>query len=233
MFWIFPAICVLLVVVGFFMLASSPKNTEKHPQQGQAPVMGLRRFYCATEVPPTDYTVIDTETTGLDAKTCEVIEIGAIKYRGHEEVSRYHTYVKPVGPLSPDAAAVNHITRWDVAKGKDIVEAAAELREFVGEDVIIGYNVAFDIKFIQTRTQEDLSRPAFDVLAFARDVAPGLESYKLTDMQRMCNISGGSHSALADCATTAAVYKHLLDTPAGQSLYAERIQKSMADKIAY
>ena len=42
-----------------------------------------------------DYTVIDLEMTGLNPKLDKVIEISAVRVRGHKETARYATLVNP------------------------------------------------------------------------------------------------------------------------------------------
>lgn len=207
---------LILIAIIFFAAGKKIKKeglTYFGPNR-QAPVMDLRKHYKKTDVPCSDYVVIDTETTGLDAKTCEVIEIGAIKYRNHQEVAQYHTYVRPEGRLSPDAARVNHITWNDVKDGKSIIDAVVDLMSFVGEDTVIGYNIGFDIKFLQTRAQCDFGSVVFDVLEFARRMLPGRQSYKLQDLKTDFGIDRASHNAIDDCATTAAVYQYLLSLDA-------------------
>ena len=42
-----------------------------------------------------DYVVFDTETTGLDATWCEIIEIAALKVEGGIVVDRFETLIRP------------------------------------------------------------------------------------------------------------------------------------------
>ena len=48
---------------------------------------------------PDNYIVVDLETTGLDPVGCEIIEIGAIRCIGGEELDRFESLIKPSGPL--------------------------------------------------------------------------------------------------------------------------------------
>lgn len=45
--------------------------------------------------PINDYTIFDVETTGLDPKWCEIIEIAAIKVRNDEIIETFNSLVKP------------------------------------------------------------------------------------------------------------------------------------------
>ena len=44
---------------------------------------------------PTNYVIIDIETTGLDPEYCEIIELAAIKYENNKEIARFNSLVKP------------------------------------------------------------------------------------------------------------------------------------------
>ena len=44
---------------------------------------------------PSDYTVVDVETTGYDQRYDNIIEVGCIKYRENVEVARYSTLIQP------------------------------------------------------------------------------------------------------------------------------------------
>ena len=44
---------------------------------------------------------LDLETTGLDPNTDEIIEIGAIKFKGDSIIDTFHSLVNPHMELSP------------------------------------------------------------------------------------------------------------------------------------
>lgn len=176
----------------------------------QAPQMGLRRVWGPrAHGVLCDYTVVDTETTGLDACTCEILEIGAVRYRSHREVAYFASYVKPYGLIPPSATEINGITESTVHRAPHFPTVYADFLNFIGDDILIGYNVEFDIKFIQTRAGEDLHNKFFDVLPFAKQVL-SLDRYRLDDLRSRFLIGGDSHTALGDCRATAKVYKRLL-----------------------
>lgn len=197
--------------MGFFSFLFAPPAPSV-----PAPHMSLRRFYPVASVPPVDYTVIDLETSGLDACTSEILEIGAIQYRNHEEVSRYHTFIRPEGYIPAAASNVNNITWRKVFNAPKLEDVAPAFWEFIGADVLLGYNVGFDIKFIQTRSGTDIPNNGYDVLSFVRDVLPGLGGYKLTDVRSHFSIYGPAHSAIGDCEATAQVYQKCLDIQGGK-----------------
>lgn len=194
-----------------------------------APRMRLMRYFCETSLPPTDYVVLDLETSGLDACTCEILEIGAIRYKNHIAVNQYHTFVRPEGFIPRDASRVNHITWSTVCKAPYLFDVSERLLEFLGDDVIVGFNVSFDMKFLQTRLGKGIKNPAFDVLSFVKETEPNLPRYKLNDLRRHFSLGGAPHTALGDCMATAKVFQKCLALPAGIKFR----EQALAKKLKY
>lgn len=167
-----------------------------------APYKKLNRFFPECNFVPSDYTVIDLETSGLDACTSEILEIGAIKFRNHKEISRYHTYIKPEGKISPSASAVNHITWLKVCDAPTIEQVRSKFLSFIADEILVGHNIGFDIKFIQTRFEVSLTNQCFDTLSWCKIALPDLSNYKLDSLRSSLHLGGTAHSALGDCSAT-------------------------------
>ena len=169
---------------------------------GDAPRKQLHASYNTCTDIPVDYTVIDLETSGLDACSCEILEIGAVKVRNNIEISRYHTYVRPVGAISKEASEVNGLT-WKTLRDQPFLEDVQQaFFDFIGDDILVGHNIGFDIKFIQTRCEVILENQCFDTLKWSRLAFPTLRNYKLDTLRTFFSLSGAAHSALGDCITT-------------------------------
>mmetsp|Transcript_1750 Transcript_1750/g.1693 ORF Transcript_1750/g.1693 Transcript_1750/m.1693 type:complete len:100 (-) Transcript_1750:420-719(-) len=54
--------------------------------------------------------IFDVETTGLDARYHEIIEIGAIEIIENEESRRFHEYACPAKPISKSVSDVHGLT---------------------------------------------------------------------------------------------------------------------------
>ena len=177
-------------------LFGSPAPTSAAPRKQ------LRASYNTCPDIPSDYTVIDLETSGLDPCSCEILEIGAVKVRNNIETSRYHTYIRPVGIISREASAVNGLT-WKKLRNQPFLEDVQQaFFEFVGSDILVGHNIGFDIKFIQTRCQVTLQNQCFDTLKWSRLAFPNLRNHKLDTLRTVFLFGGSAHSALGDCVTT-------------------------------
>lgn len=178
-------------------LFPSPEPIEDAPRKA------LNRFYKTHSGIPTDYTVIDLETSGLDACTAEILEIGAIKYRNNVADRTFHSYIQPVGKIPYSASQVNGITWRKVCKAPLLGDIRDEFLEFIGNDVLVGHNVGFDVKFIQTRFELTLQNECLDTLELSKIAFPNMPSYKLNNLKQILFLAGGpSHTALGDCMTT-------------------------------
>ena len=108
---------------------------------------------------PDDYTVVDIETTGLSPAGSEIIEISAIKYRARTAVSEFSTLVRPKGRISRFITNLTGITQQMADGGADIERALLSFGDFLGGDVIVGYNVNFDINFLYDNLMSHFGKP--------------------------------------------------------------------------
>lgn len=151
---------------------------------------------------PSSYTVIDLETSGLDPRHSEILEIGAIKYRDRTEIGRYHTFVRPVGRIPSSASSVNGLT-WRKLHSEPLLDDVQEaFFSFIGDDVLVGHNIGFDITFVQTRFGVNLENKCFDTLKWSRLAFSNLQSYKLDFLRTYFTLGGTAHTALGDCIAT-------------------------------
>jgi DNA polymerase III epsilon subunit family exonuclease len=154
-----------------------------------------------------EFVVVDTETTGRDAKVADLIEIGAVRVRDGQVVDRFSTFVNPGRDIF--GAQMHGITNAEVAGAPVAKEAAEKLLAFIAGAPIVGHNIGFDIGFLDMALGESgkfIAGGYFDTLVIAREGYPDLESYKLGDVAKFFGITVETvHRGLADAETTAAV----------------------------
>ena len=93
-----------------------------------------------------DYVVFDLETTGVRPGLDRIIEISALKVRGHQVEDQYTTLVNPEMRIPRAATAVNGITDEMVKDAPEMEEAVRGFLDFVGNDILVGHNIhTFDI----------------------------------------------------------------------------------------
>lgn len=199
-----------------------------------APRKALNRFYKTYSGIPTDYTVIDLETSGLDACTAEILEIGAIRYRNNIADQSFRTYVQPVGKIPHSASQINNITWRKVCKAPLLEDIRHEFFSFIGDDVLVGHNIGFDIKFIQTRFEITLHNECLDTLELSKIAFPDMPNYKLNTLRNRLSLYGGiAHTAQGDCETTAELLKRISGSEEVRRHFEEvRAYQERADAIA-
>jgi DNA polymerase III subunit epsilon len=161
--------------------------------------------------------VLDTETTGLEAKEGHrIIEVGAIEMVARRITERrFHHYVNPERDSDEGALAVHGLTRHFLEDKSKFGEIADDLLEFVkGAEVII-HNAAFDLEFLDAELAR-LGRPPFvqqcvkvtDSLQLAREQHPGKRNSldALCERYQVSNAHRTLHGALLDAGLLAEVY---------------------------
>lgn len=100
------------------------------------------------------YAVLDLETDGLNPINDNIIEIGAVKVGERQE--NFQRFIKIEGKLPEE---IKSLTRIDDGmleeKGIPLKRALEEFIEFIGDTSILGYNVAFDIKFLNSSLEKE------------------------------------------------------------------------------
>lgn len=159
-----------------------------------------------------DYCVLDTETTGRSSYYDEIIEIGILKIRNNEIVDRYSQLIKPEYNINPFITNLTGITNEMVKDMPSIDSVMNDVLSFIGDDVIIGHNTSFDIRFLNAGFNIELDNQYMDTLQFARKLFPELEQHRLIDLTAYLGLSNSAHRSIADCISTKELYDSIKDT---------------------
>jgi DNA polymerase III epsilon subunit family exonuclease len=159
------------------------------------------------------YVAFDTETTGKDIDTCEVVELAAVKVCDGRVVETFHSLIKCNRPIAPGASAVHGYTDADLAGQPALAEVWPRFLAFVGNDVLVAHNGhRFDIPVLRRLTGrwggfERLT--FFDTLTLARNLYP-VGGLRLEDLAAKFGAAKGrSHHALDDSRCLAQVFEGL------------------------
>ena len=166
------------------------------------------------------FCVIDLETTGGSAASCGITEIGAVKLRGGECLGTFQTLVNPGCAIPPEITVLTGITHSMVMPAPRIEAVLPSLLEFIGDAVIVGHNIRFDLSFVQAALERDqrpkLTNRAVDTVALARRLVrnevPNCKLGTLAEHLRLDHKP--SHRALDDALATGDLL-HLLIERAG------------------
>ncbi|MBC3901498.1 exonuclease [Acetobacterium malicum] len=164
---------------------------------------------------PSEYIVLDLETTGYDPYWNEIIEICAIKCVDHEPVKKIHTFINPNNNIPKNITNLTGITNEMVIGAPKINEVLPEFHSFVGNDIILGQCVYFDINFIHDAYIYQFGDGVYsiennyvDLNRIAKKIVPGLENYKLSTIASSFGFdTSGAHRADFDCEITNLCYK--------------------------
>lgn len=95
-----------------------------------------------------DFVALDIETTGLSVIYNEIINIGAIRFRNNKPIDKIDIFIKPKKPIPRFITSLTGITNDMVKNAPGLDEVLPILIDFLGNDIILGHNVGFDIRFI-------------------------------------------------------------------------------------
>ena len=165
-----------------------------------------------------DYTVIDLETCGLFGEDRNsVIEFSAIKVRGGIVVDEFSSLVNPRRPIPSAVIAITGIDNSMVVGAPKAEEVLDKFLDFIGDDIIVGYNInTYDYNILY-----DLSLALFnrvfsndfvDIYYAARRAICDVDNHKLTTICETFSIDySGAHRAQKDCYLTKAAYDKIYE----------------------
>ncbi len=184
-------------------------NTEPHP----APTELLLR----------DFVALDVETTGLKPSRNRIIEIALLRYRNGVLERSYESLINPNRKIPEFITRLTTIRNGDVQDAPEFGDIAQDVLDFIGDDVLVGHNVGFDIGFINA----ELSRVDKPKLINERIDTMGLGMRLLREVRKpsLDHVAAavglnprGTHRAGGDARLTAEVAVRLMDEAAHQGI---------------
>lgn len=160
-----------------------------------------------------DYTVFDCETTGFSHEKDHLLEIAATRYTNGIPVDSMQSFVRYTGYIKSEITKLTGIATQQVFHAPEAMQVMQEFRRVAGDSLLVGHNVAFDLRFVNaTRARlgayEALPNPFLctQVVAARRYPAP----HKLGELCARFGISNaGAHRAMADVLMTAKLLQHM------------------------
>lgn len=169
------------------------------------------------------YIVVDLETTGFSAQTCEVLEFGAWKIANGVVVDKFQTYVKPTVYVPRAVQELTGITNEKLKDAPTIEEIMPAFIDWCGELPFLGYNLAFDYGFLSVKSRNlglDITlngkRTGIDALNLVRKYWGGRftdNTLSVVATGLGININGNGmtwHNAVYDAYVTKLVYDCLV-----------------------
>lgn len=101
----------------------------------------------ASDKQKSDLVFLDIETTGINEDSDEIIEIGAIKVSDDEEIE-FHRLIRADVHIPDEVRKLTGITDEMLRNGTVLETSIRDLAVFIREAVLVGYNLSFDIRFL-------------------------------------------------------------------------------------
>ena len=198
------------------------KREIKHGFSNAAKFRNAKKYMAhKSKLDSKDFVIIDIETDGLDKEKDSIIEIGAVKSVGGK-ISEFQRLISYEGTLPKHIVAMTGITTNMLRTNGSSEEAVLkDFKDFIGDLDIIGYNVSFDIEFVDIALSkfelEKLKNKRYDLMRFVKNEKLFLSNYKLQTVIKEYGVGDEvPHRALEDARL---IYKLALKVNKFRDLY--------------
>lgn len=156
---------------------------------------------------------LDFEATGKNPFQDDAIEVAAVRFGASGETARFHRYIKPTKPVGASEKIHQLSDAFLQENGRDAKIVFGALLDFIGDSILIGHNIGFDIELLKNnlrRNELDLMDFAvFDTLDLSRRLLK-LPNYRLTTVCEHLGLTLPTHRALDDAVSTFELLKALV-----------------------
>ncbi len=165
------------------------------------------------------FVAFDTETTGLNAEECRIIEIGAVKFDRNGVIEKFGTLVDPQTPIPQRITQITNITD-SMVHGRPLIGAVLkDFITFIGESILVAHNAQFDLRFLKAECERSglpaVSNQVVDTLQFSRWTFPELGGYRQTRMAQVLGVKVlSAHRAYDDAEVCGNIFLNLIKASA-------------------
>ena len=163
------------------------------------------------------YTVFDTETTGLNPDGGdEIISIAALRIVNNRIVYQdiFEELIDPQRDIPIESYKIHGINYEMVVGKKSISEVLPVFKQFASDTVLLGHNIAFDMKMLKVKEKNtgiQFLNPVLDTLLMSAVLHPIHEQHDMESIARRLGVNIiGRHTALGDTIATGEIFLKLL-----------------------
>ena len=153
--------------------------------------------------------VYDVESTGVDTTEDEIIQIAAMRIdKDGNEIERFEKVLKNSKSVGSSKAVHKFSDEYLAEHGEDRVKVLKEFVAFSKDSVIVGHNVTFDIRILESELKKNgLEGPMFtafyDTLDIYRRFYPNEKNHKLDYLSKRFETNHKpTHDAMDDILAT-------------------------------
>lgn len=179
---------------------------------------GSEKLYCS----------LDIETSGFDPLTNEILEVGfaffTVGEKGLKIMEEWTQVFNPSKPVSAQILGLTGISKKELDNAPKFSEHQKFLQEKLGNAIIVGHNITFDIKFLEAFGIK-FSGGSVDTLDLVQFILPTHHSYNLENLMHTFAVAHKeAHRALADSKAALKLLEKLLSIYGG---FDEKLKKEI------
>ncbi len=158
------------------------------------------------------FVVLDLETSGIDPKVNDIIEVALIRYEKGHEVARMDSLVKIDYVLPRIITAITGITDEEIQKkGRPLAEVMGEAEELLRDAYLVGHNIKFDVGFLKAQKAKLETLGFIDTVQLAQIVFPESASFSLESLTADLGIEHTArHRAMGDVEATRDLFLRII-----------------------
>lgn len=155
-----------------------------------------------------DLIAIDLETTGLKPTNSEIISISAAKIINEQPVEKFNRYIKIETEIPVNIQKLTGLTNQFLnTEGEPLEKVLDEFQDFVGDYVLVGYNLSFDQSFLNTAflkaNRQMISNRMVDLIPIVKKDQKFLDNYRLATVLKKYEIKNDHpHESMSDAMAT-------------------------------
>lgn len=158
--------------------------------------------------------IFDFETTGLDSRRDQIIEIGGLLTENGRIIDEFSSLIDPGQALTDTIVKITGITDAMLKGQPPIDQVLPQFLKFIEGSILVAHNADFDMGFLKAAAERlgfQLDWPCFCTLKLARELLPELESKNLDTLAKHFGLSfEARHRSIGDCKVTSAVLQSML-----------------------
>lgn len=172
------------------------------------------------------YTVFDTETTGLKPEEGdEIISIGAVRIVNNkiQYSESFERIIDPKRAIPFESYRIHGISQ-EMVEGKPCIEKVLkEFSKYAEDTVLVGHNIAFDMKMLrmkETSSNIVFRNPVLDTLLLSAFLHPARARHDMEEIAERVGVDIiGRHTALGDAIATAEIFMKLIPLLQQKGIY--------------